>query len=332
MISPFNDLRNLVLYRWFCALVSALCLTWFVSWIFQIGGFLPMLAAMTSFLLSPWVTMSGGHLFWVFGIAFAPIAYLGFALHKGVAAFQFWRMGLFLALFFFLKSLFMGYEIVTATLVMGTIPVFYYAFRQKWSFSLFVKRFFWASGSLLTGLILSVLFLLAQMQGLPDNSPTGIKHLKSRFELRTSGNLHSAAEPPLRIIESREATLSETMKKYWGQSMVRAPKLRRGGQRWSNLIVPSSVVLGMALLLGVAGLFWSKIRPLAAALLVSFLAPASWFIIFKAHSYLHPFLDHLAWFLPTVPLAWALGGLYVQEMVLWLRKKRVVPVDGGPGK
>jgi len=53
-----------------------------------------------------------------------------------------------------------------------------------------------------------------------------------------------------------------------------------------------------------------KLQILALAFLASLAAPLSWFVLAKAHSFVHPPIDFILWYLPTIPLGGALlGGL-----------------------
>ncbi len=48
--------------------------------------------------------------------------------------------------------------------------------------------------------------------------------------------------------------------------------------------------------------------------LVSVLAPLSWFVIFKAHSYLHAHLNFIVWQLPFAILGFAMCGAILQSV------------------
>jgi hypothetical protein len=48
---------------------------------------------------------------------------------------------------------------------------------------------------------------------------------------------------------------------------------------------------------------------LVGATWFSILAPLSWFVIFKAHAYVHPHMDYIAWHMPFVLFGAAVLGL-----------------------
>jgi hypothetical protein len=64
-----------------------------------------------------------------------------------------------------------------------------------------------------------------------------------------------------------------------------------------------------------------KLQALAFAFLASFAAPLSWFILAKAHSFVHTPIDFILWYVPTVPLGGALAlsatAAFGKALPLW---------------
>jgi hypothetical protein len=316
-ISPFSNARNMVIFRIVQSVLSSLILVWLLHWVWLAFGGVSALMVAIGFLLSPWLTVSGGHLFWASGFFYLPMVYIALRLHRAPDALFSGRHLLIIAGLYFIKGLFVGYELITAALLMCLIPVIYYAFRQKWKAGHLFKQLVLSSTAISIGLLLSVGVLLWQMSGVQDRRTTGFAHLKERFEVRTSGKLPGGQNVPPQIQASQTASYQETMAKYWATPLVRAPKLSREGpvSRW---VISTRVFLLGAILLAVVSCFWLTLRPLAGAFLISLVAPASWFLLFKSHSYMHPFLDPLVWYLPSVPLAWALLGLVLSHLAQYL--------------
>jgi hypothetical protein len=139
------------------------------------------------------------------------------------------------------------------------------------------------------------------MSYLEKPQKTGFAHIQDRLEVRTTGNAQLYMSNP-NIRAASAATLSETMNKYWLVALFRIPIPFFKPFGLQALPLPAIFVLALGLLESFVGLCRQRKRALALTVLVSILAPASWFVIFKAHSFLHPHLDTIAWFLPTVPL------------------------------
>lgn len=317
LISPFSNARNMVIFRIVQSVLSSLILVWLLHWVWLAFGGVSALMVAIGFLLSPWLTVSGGHLFWASGFFYLPMVYIALRLHRAPDALFSLKNLLFIAGLYFIKSLFVGYELITASLLMCLVPIMYYAFRQKWKGVHLLKQLTLSSAAISVGLLLSVGVLLWQMSAVEDRRTTGFAHLKERFEVRTSGKLPGGQKVPPQIQASQTASYQETMAKYWGTPLVRAPKLSRKGPV-SNLVVSTRLFLGFFVVLAVVCCFWSFLRPLGLTYLISLLAPASWFLLFKSHSYMHPFLDPLVLYLPSVPLAWALLGVVLSHLAQYL--------------
>lgn len=312
-VSPFSDVQNISVFKWIASIVSAACLTAFLYWILLVGGWSAAILTALGSLFSPWLTVSGGHLFWFSGVFFLPLVYVAFRLHRSGRTLRYGYFTGAIALTFLLKNLLTGYELITTSLVMCTLPVFFYAFRQKWSLRQWAGRFSAVSAGLLLGLALAVGILLLQTSQLQGPQRTGIANLKERLLLRTIGVSEQQNIPP-QIKASREASLRETMQKYWRQPLLTLPHIPRWlPLRRDRRSLQTAHLLLFGIVLAVAGLGFTTLRPLAATTLISYLAPASWFVIFRAHAYLHPFLDPLAWYLPTVLLIYALAGAWLQQ-------------------
>ena len=66
----------------------------------------------------------------------------------------------------------------------------------------------------------------------------------------------------------------------------------------------------------------SKLQVLALAVLASFAAPLSWFVLGKGHSFDHLPFDLLMWYVPTIPLGFAMVAVAIVSFVEHLRLKR----------
>ncbi len=66
----------------------------------------------------------------------------------------------------------------------------------------------------------------------------------------------------------------------------------------------------------------AKINALSATLWISILAPLSWFVIFKGHSYVHKVHDPIVWFMPFMFYGIGLLGVATEKFLrsLWVSK------------
>jgi hypothetical protein len=65
-----------------------------------------------------------------------------------------------------------------------------------------------------------------------------------------------------------------------------------------------------------------RLQVLALAVLASFAAPLSWFVLGKGHSFDHLPYDLIMWYVPTIPLGFAMLGVAIVDFVEYLRLKR----------
>ena len=66
----------------------------------------------------------------------------------------------------------------------------------------------------------------------------------------------------------------------------------------------------------------SKLQVLALAVLASFTAPLSWFVLGKGHSFDHLPFDMIMWYVPTIPLGFAMCAVAIVSFVEYLKLKR----------
>jgi hypothetical protein len=62
-------------------------------------------------------------------------------------------------------------------------------------------------------------------------------------------------------------------------------------------------------------------RPLVIATWFSLLAPLSWFVIFKAHSYIHTDMNVIAWQMPFTLFGFAVVGLAAGDLLALLQRR-----------
>jgi hypothetical protein len=295
----FPPATRLKIYRLIAAIVSACVLSSFLLWVLDVFGLVSALLSLLLMALSPWLTIAGGHLYWIFGTIYLPFLVPLVLLHREYwgrrLSTRTWFIGVALAIF--LKCLITGYEFISATLVMMTMPVFFYALWHRWSPRLFVQRLVTASLSGLVGTIACALVLTTQIAKVEGSMQKGWEHIEERLLLRTypPGEVSGQQTIPQRISDTNDVPLTTVIETYLQADALSAPM---GNGHYS-------LSFGI-LLLGFAGIsavvFVTSRNPaliaLATTTWISIMAPLSWFIIFKSHSVLHPFLDPLVWYMP----------------------------------
>ncbi|RLA50098.1 MAG: hypothetical protein DRR42_14040 [Gammaproteobacteria bacterium] len=324
-ISPFTNRQNHQFFLWMCSFFTAAIFTWFLWWVAQTFGFFPAGISLLSILLSPWLVVSGGHLYWVFGSLLLPLV-TGLHLHhkerqgKTIGP---WLFFIATTLGVLTKCLINGYEIVTSICVLATIPVFFYAILDKWSFRRFATRFMIVAAGAIFAVLISVGVLVKQIDSAPSSNMDGVTYLKERFFIRSKGEfLDQNQAIPERIKESQVKSYSQILKRYLNEGAFYYQFGKDGGRHKINF----QFFLILLVVLTLAQLLYFKdnlMKTLVASSYIGLLGPLSWIVIFKSHSYLHVHLNSLFWYLPFMLFLYV-GYAYAGKLV-WLRAQSFKP-------
>jgi hypothetical protein len=212
-----------------------------------------------------------------------------------------WIIGIALAIL--LKFLFTGYEFITTTLVMMTTPVFFYALWQQWKPRFFIQRFLTASFAGIIGVIACAVILSIQIAQVEGSMQKGWAHIQEKFLLRTyPEEANIQRDLPQRVKDSNNVPMTTVIKTYLGGSALSIPT---GNEHYS---LSFGSLLLIFIVISAIVFITAKNAPLIALTKtswISIIAPLSWFVIFKSHSVLHPFLDHLVWYMPMLLMMFA---------------------------
>jgi hypothetical protein len=91
------------------------------------------------------------------------------------------------------------------------------------------------------------------------------------------------------------------------RSLIAAPSLKQAGLVLQTLGTTTAAAMILNALLFMVFVLWLALalrtsgRPLQLALGCAFLAPLSWFVLAKGHSYSHYHLNYVLWYLPFIP-------------------------------
>ncbi len=332
-LTGFSRARTWSLLHLITALFSAIFVGLLLAWIGREFGHLAFASALLSTLASPWMTVYGRNLYWMMGVFYLPILSVIWLLDRELRGRALSRRGAVLTIAggVLFKCLFSGYEFMTTTLIMMMVPLVYVAWSQRWPSRRFLETGLWFSGAALLGVLLSAIILVAQIASLKGGVTDGVAHIAESFERRTYGN---ADELPGMYRTSLEIGTLEVVSMYLnGTAFGHArpfdgprPETLDAAGRFTYrdfiylLILTSAIALGLVKRLRGQGARHDRLEALLISSWFAFLAPLSWFVIFKAHSYIHTHVNFLTWHLPFVPLGAALLGYLIS--LLWDREVR----------
>jgi hypothetical protein len=333
LMVPLSPPDKLALFHGLTALLSAVVLGVILSWIYREFGLLPALIATIATALSQWLTLFGKNLWWSLWAFYLPLVIVGWYLSR-----REWKKGLRLrayALVVFaavlVKCFFNGYEYITTTLVMMTVPFAYYAFREKTGWRPFCTGICTAAAASLLAILASMAALCVQIAAVQGSLTQGVEHIIFSLLRR------SYADPqmfPADYTPGLTASPVDVVFIYLKGIYLDVNNYIPAPNAWIANYVFQIRYIHLILLFAAASavlLFLIKtkraagVHPAGAALIAaagfSLLAPLSWLVIFKAHSYVHTFMNNLVWQMPFTLLGFALCGLTLTEAARVLRNR-----------
>ncbi len=310
--------------------LSALTLTLVATWFYFEFGLASALFVLASTALSQWLTLFGRNLWWSLWAFYLPMLALMFflMLNRTVSKRHFTNLGIIAGAAVFAKCFFNGYEFITTALVMLTVPFIYYSLLHRTD----LRQFFKGAVSIVAGASIGVLvslgILLLQIGLAQGNALGGLEHLTSTLEKRTYGNVSDFNS------EFSDSLTASTFGVTW--NYVKGPYLELGHASDSAGAGPVIVIrywhlIGSFAVMSVLALFaWTRTKSteqcqrdiaLVGAAWFSILAPLSWFVIFKSHSYIHTHINFVIWQLPFTLFGFAIWGVVLQRVLSALMRK-----------
>jgi hypothetical protein len=292
-------------------MVLAALVSLFIQWTRGIFGATPALVTFALLLTAPWLTVFARNLYWVTWTWFLPFFVF---LWLGGKPECWTKRGLVYA---FVLSVVLGiiksstgYEYLSTVSLAAAAPIVFYAIYPVGRRLLdVVSRIMLTGAGFAIGFLVTLAIHLSMLAGQVGGFGQAWVVFHKVFTKRMGGN--AGALPEFR--ESFEANLFSLLRIYLDSKYVFF------GLSALGLIVFS--ILG-ALLVGV------KIRNgeiprdklpalkgLGAALIVGFLAPISWFVLAKPHSYYHGHMNFVVWYLPFGLLAATGMGILLDEFL-----------------
>jgi hypothetical protein len=308
-ILGFKTTTNIKILYLITSIMSAIAISLIISWISIQIGIIQSTIVLLLTVFTPSLTLFGRNLYWVIWALYIPFITSIFLLNsesklnistKRIVALTFISV--------VIKCLFTGYEFITAVLIMLTTPYFFYAVFQKWKMAYFIRRLLIVSGSALAGVLSVITVHIIQIStNILDVS--GLSYIIGRFIQRTSSPdvIGERFEPEFNY--DRISIIS----KYLHQKALSFPEVF---DFFSFEISFAHVILIFLICSGLTFIS-KKYSPIIAGnrrlyialvsfLWGSFLAPFSWFIIFKQHSYVCLHQNHIVWYMPSVIVGFAL--------------------------
>ena len=313
------------------ALLSAIALAAIIGWFYdEFGGWVAIFVT-GSAVLSQWLTVFGKNLWWSLWAFYLPmIAVMYFLKHHRVPANrQFIRFGTLIFIAVSIKCFINGYEYITTTLVMMMMPFVYYVILDKWSRHQCVKWTLAAGLGSGVAIFFSLVMLCFQIGAAKDGFMDGVAHVIWSFGKRTYGEAENF--PPVYAASLEAGTIGVVitymngiffdLNNYLSQTNTSVTNYLFKIRYYYLIII--FIVMSVLLFIRSNDKIQANRRHYIALIWTtwfSILAPLSWFVIFKAHSYIHTHMSFLLWQMPFTFFGFAVFG---SAIIAWTKNKRL---------
>lgn len=313
-LSPLSNENNLKLFYLITAGLTSLIFTLFLKWVVQQFGLVTSIITLLLIITSYWIIIFSKNIWWSLWSFYLPfILILRYFEKNRTSKISFINIGIISNFLIFIKCFFTGYEYITTTLIMFMMPIIFYSLSDNWSLLKFLKIAFSAACGAIIGVIVSILVLLFQLSHLNSQKINGWNYLLETFTRRSYDNPNKYLDPVYN--HSMKSSIWEVLKIYFNgnQFVFKSHNFNLSISFFHCICV--FIIATFFILLKYNS---KKNIALTITLWVSILAPLSWFVIFKSHSFIHTHMNFIVWYMPFMLFGFVLIGNCVNQL---FRKK-----------
>jgi hypothetical protein len=324
---------KLTLFYTIASLLSAAVLSLIILWFYRECGLSVSILVLASTIMSPWLVVFGRNLFWSLWAFYLPMVMVMYFLRRHRAATSL-PAGTFTCLVFIgvlIKVIFNGYEYITTTLVMLLVPLVFYCALDSRGMRWLLRNALLAGTASGCAILLSLVILCFQIYSTEGSLLSGVNHILFSLMKRTHAN---ALNFPPECAASLQATIGQVVWTYLqgtffdinNYAVTHNAFIARYvfNIRYSYLLIIFIIATVLFLVRREKpghSIQWSKCTALVIATWFAVLAPLSWYIIFKAHSFLHTHMNFIVWQMPFTLFGFALCGSVTRVYSLSLIKR-----------
>jgi hypothetical protein len=333
---PLSPQRKLKAFYMLTSLLSAIALTLVILWFYCEFGLCVAIFVACSMVLSQWLTVFGRNLWWSIWAFYLPMIVVMYLLrYRRVSTDRrFVTFGILVFVSVFAKCLINGCEYITTTLIMMVVPFFYYGILDRLGVRRFLKGTLVAVLGSFLAVLLSLMILSLQIASVKGNLSDGVEHIADSLGKRTHGDPRELPEFPYKSASLNASTIGVTVTYLEGTFLDVNNYLTTSNPfvsrflfriRYMYLIVLFFVMTTLVVYYRSDNTSTEQRQRDVALVLTtwfSILAPLSWFVIFKAHSYVHTHMNHLLWQMPFTLFGFAVCGLAVKGAFSDVGRKR----------
>src|SRR5664279_804470 len=306
LINPLPRPWRLSFYHFLAALFCAGMLVWIAEILRRRFGWAAFCGFLIPLALEPMLTALAPSIYWVAGTWFAPMAIAMLLADEENPG---RRYGLIAAAFVcFLVKCLSGYEFIPTIILAAAVGCLLGVKESPDRLSRMLGNMAWIAGAGVAGFVVALVVHGAKVGGFAN--------IASRAAIRIMGDAPTLAEE---IFLGKFATIQSVLLRYLEGNDVTLTK---------NFAIPLAFLVLVAVLsLLDKKIIWylgddrRRLQILSLAFLASIAAPLSWFVLAKGHSFVHPSINFILWYVPTIPLGGAAAGvalaLSIENRRLW---------------
>ncbi len=318
---------KLIFFNMLTSFFSAIILTAIILWFYLEFGLCIALFVLASTVFSQWLVVFGRNLYWSIWAFYLPMVVAMYYLKRNRVSANTQPIMFVILVFItvFIKCLFNGYEYITTTLIMMMVPFVYYSFLDRLNFFCIFKFFLSAMFGSCLAILLSLCILCFQIASVKGNFLDGVEYIAYSLKKRTHEDSRNF---PSIYASSLESGTTTVVAKYLNGTFFDANNYLYSSNPFvSNWLFKLRYYYLISLFLIMSAFLYfrskryvaEKNRESCLALIFatwfSFLAPLSWFIVFKSHSYIHTHMNYIVWQMPFTFFGFAVCALVVKSFL-----------------
>lgn len=315
---PMSNHNKLNLFYFINSLLLAIMIGLLAFWAIKHFNYLSGLGILIGGIFSHWLVLSARNMYWVVWTMLLPfivILYLHWLETKKTNTKVYGVYFLFASFFSVFIRLANGFEFTSSILLVTLFPIFFYALRDSWNKKKIIYRVFLVGGGGFFAFVVALSLNLWQRALSLGSFSLGWNHMRENIGQRTL--FFDTIDERQLIIDSLNAPVLEVIEIYMRNRILIFD------YRMSELLLLCIICTLCVLLSGnrlpIISQNYKKLISLVTVTFISLLAPVSWFILGKGHSFIHTNINAILWSVPSTLLISALIGAIINYAVkdLW---------------